>query len=303
MSRFAPVSMLVAFSLLASHPALASVVAGVRVFPVTLTLDDPGVGDEVRLPQVIWQRDSGPQTDTQVKWEWDKRITPTTSVIYNQGYDWVQHAGSKTRTGFENVFLTGKWQAYINAEHEFALSLGVIREFGGNQATQNIGGDAYGTTAPVVYAGKGLGDLPIGLLRPLAVTGQLSYSIPDRPLNSDLDNGGTPRSWNGGFSVQYSIPYLQSQVHDFGLPDFIGGMIPVVETTWYSPAGGPAGGFPATLTVAPGVIYMADSFEIGIEALIPANRAAGRNVGVIVQLLFFLDDLLPDSRIGKPLFE
>ena len=303
MSRLTTVAILAAVGLLASHPVLASVVVGMRVFPVTLTLDDPGVGDEMKLPQVVWQRDAGPQNEYQLKWEWDKTITPTTSVIYDQGYDWLQHSGSKTRTGFENVFVTGKWQAYTNVEHEFVVSLGVIREFGGNTATQNIGGDAYGSTAPVAYFGKGLNELPIPALRPLAVTGQLSYGFPDRPLNSALDNGGTPRSWNAGLSVQYSIPYLQSQVHDFGLPEFIGALIPVVETTWYSPAAGPAGGFPATLTVAPGVIYFGDSFQVGIEALIPANRAAGNNVGAVVQLFFFFDDLFPDSFIGKPIFE
>ncbi len=303
MLRLTPALVLAAASLLASQPVLASVVAGVRVFPVTLTFDDPGVGDELKMPHIIVQPEPGTQDGYQMKWEWDKRITPMTSIIYDQGYDWLHPSGSKTRTGFENVFVTGKWQAYTNAEHEFAFSVGVIREFGGNTATQNIGGDAYGSTAPAIYAGKGLGDLPIGMLRPLAVTGQLSYAIPDRPLNSALDNSGTPRSWNGGLSVQYSIPYLQSQVHNFDLPDFIGGLIPLVEATWYSPASKPAGGFPATLTIAPGVIYFGDGFQIGLEALIPANRASGRNVGAALQVFFFFDDMFPDNIIGKPIFE
>jgi hypothetical protein len=33
-----------------SHPTAAHVVAGARVFPVTLTFDDPGVGHEATLP-------------------------------------------------------------------------------------------------------------------------------------------------------------------------------------------------------------------------------------------------------------
>lgn len=107
----------------------------------------------------------------------------------------------------------------------------MIREFSGNAATVDVGGDSYGSTAPTIYAGKGLGDLPIGLLRPLAVTGELSYVIPDRRLNSAADNNGNPYAWSAGFSVQYSIPYLQSQVKDFGLPKFIGRLVPLVETT------------------------------------------------------------------------
>ena len=283
------------------HPARAHVVAGARVFPVTLTFDDPGVSDEVTLPQIVWQRGAGPQDGYRLQWEFDKRITPTTALIYNQGFDIVSAAGSKTRTGFENVFVTGKWQAFTFPEHEAVASFGVIREFSGGTATQGIGGDQYGATLPTIYFGKGFGDLPIGVLRPLAITGELSYRIPDRRENLAADNGGGPASWSGGLSLQYSVPYLQSQVRDVGLPDFFGRMIPLVEATWSSPAGGPAVGNPARFTLAPGVIYLGDSFQVGLEALIPGNKAAGQNVGVVLQLHLFLDDLLPNS-IGHPIF-
>lgn len=283
----------------AGQPAIAHTIAGVRVFPVTLTLDDPGVADEATLPQVVWQRGAGPSSSTQFQWEWDKTITPTTALIYNQGFDWLRAAGSKARTGFENAVVTGKWQAWTNAEHEFVLSLGLQREFPGGAATQGIGGDRFGATAPVLYAGKGLGDLPVGALRPLAVTGELIYVLPDRALNLAGDNSGSPRSWNAGLSVQYSLPYLQSQVIDLGLPDFLAHLIPLVETTWTSPAAKTIGS-PATLQFAVGAIYMAGSYQIGLEALIPGNKAAGTNVGVIGQVHVFLDDLLPNS-LGRPL--
>ncbi len=302
MSQLKLAAALAAASVLGSHAALAHVIVGARVFPVTLTFDDPGVADEATLPQLIWQRDAGPQNTYQLQWEFDKTITPTTALIYNHGYDWFQQSGSKTHNGFENVFVTGKWQAFTNADHEFVVSLGVIYEFGGTQATQNIGGDAYGSTSPTAYFGKGLGDLPIGYLRPLAVSGEFSYNIPDRRLNSALDNNGNPNSVNGALSIQYSIPYLQSQVKDFGLPDFFGRLIPLVESTWFTPTAAPAGGVPSTWTIAPGVIYMADSFQVGLEALIPANRQSGHNVGVIAQVHFFFDDLFRDSFLGKPIF-
>lgn len=287
---------------LAGQPAGAHVIAGVRVFPVTLSFDDPGVGDEATLPQFIWQRDAGPQDLYQLQWEFDKTITPTTAIIYNHGYDWFRQSGSKTHTGLENVFLTGKWQAYTDGAHEFVASFGVIREMSGNGQTQSIGGDAYGATSPTAYFGKGFGDLPIGVFRPLAVTGEFSYNIPDRRLNIALDNGGNPASVNGALSIQYSIPYLQLQVKDVGLPDFFGRLIPLVETSWYSPTQSPAGGSPSTWTVAPGVIYLGDNFQMGIEAMIPMNRQTGHNVGVLAQVHFFFDDLFPDS-LGKPVSE
>ncbi|HET9018048.1 MAG TPA: hypothetical protein VFN46_00580 [Acetobacteraceae bacterium] len=281
--------------------AQAHVIAGVRVFPVTLTFDDPGTADEATLPQLVFQPGPDGQTATALQWEYDKTITPTTALIYNQGYDVLQQPGARARTGLENAYVTGKWQAITVPATESVVSLGVIREFAGGAATQAIGGDTFGATAPTIYAGQGGGVLPVPMLRPFAVTGELSYVLADRRLNSTLDNGGAPNAWVGGFSIQYSLPYLQSQVRDFHLPDMIGGLIPLVEVTWYSPAEAPATGLPSTLTIAPGVIYMADSFQAGLEALIPGNRATGPHVGAIAQLHVFLDDLFPNS-LGRPLF-
>ncbi len=280
--------------------AAAHVVVGVRVFPVTLTFDDPGVGDEATLPQFVFQPGPGGSHDAAVQWEYDKTITPTTALIYNQGYDILRQPGLKTQTGLENVFVTGKWQAFTSPSTESVVSLGVIREFSGGPATQAIGGDAFGATAPTLYGGQGAGFLPVPMLRPFAVTGELNYVIADRRLNSAEDNGGGPNSWTAGLSLQYSIPYLQSQVKDLGLPDLIGRMIPLVELTWFSPAEAPANGLPSTLTIAPGVIWLGDTYQVGVEALIPANRAAGPHVGAIAQLHFFFDDLFPNS-LGKPL--
>jgi hypothetical protein len=41
--------------------------------------------------------------------------------------------------------------------------------------------------------------------------------------------------------------------------------------------------------------------QFGIEAIIPATAASGKNVGVIAQVHFYLDDIFPDT-IGRPLF-
>ena len=56
-----------------------------------------------------------------------------------------------------------------------------------------------------------------------------------------------------------------------------------------------------TGTVNPGVIYVADKYQLSVEALIPVNRASGHGVGVIGQLHLYLDDIFPNS-LGKPLF-
>ena len=155
-------------------PARAHVVAGDRVFPVTLTFDDPGVGDEVTLPQFVYQPGESGSNQYQFQWEWDKTITPTTALIYNQGWDVLTAPGAKTYRGLENAALTGKWQSITIPQSETVISVGIIREFGGGYSTVNIGGDSTGATSPTIYAGQGLGALPIGLARPLAITGSVA---------------------------------------------------------------------------------------------------------------------------------
>jgi len=304
--------------LASSLPARAHVVAGARVFPVTLTLDDPGVSDEVSIPALTYARDgadggTGPTHEYDLGFEYDKTITPTTALILNDGGDVFQTNGSRTRTGLENLVVTGKWQVCTSAAHEFVVSLGISREIGGT-GTSSTGADAHGSTTPSLYAGKGLGDLPIGLLRPFAVTGELSYTIADKGLKTlpaaqggtgdgiaGAFNDGSNNAWFGGASFQYSIPYLQSQVRDVGLPSVIGSLVPVVEVNWSSPASAPSAQG-TRWTVAPGLIYLAQWGEIGVEALIPANKAAGSTVGAVALLHLFLDDLFPHG-IGRPIVQ
>ena len=82
---------------------------------------------------------------------------------------------------------------------------------------------------------------------------------------------------------------------DVGLPPFIGDLVPVVEFTWSSPASKPSAKG-TTWTAAPGLIYIADWGQIGVEALIPLNRTTGTTVGAVALLHLFLDDLLPTSH-------
>src|SRR5262245_45689217 len=50
-----------------------------------------------------------------------------------------------------------------------------------------------------------------------------------------------------------------------------------------------------TVTINPGLIYMAEKYQIGVEAVIPVNRASGDDVGVIGNVHFFLEGILPRS--------
>ena len=74
---------------------------------------------------------------------------------------------------------------------------------GANGAVLDI--DDTSSTTPTIFWGKGFGDLPIGFLRPFAVTGTLAYAIRDKKLKvigTDSDSGAP--LFNNGISAQWS---------------------------------------------------------------------------------------------------
>ena len=278
--------------------AMAHAVCGDRVFPATLVMDDPGVGDELSLPTVqftsIPAAGGNPSGQTiDYGYEWDKTITRDLGFAINGDY-FTQHGAGQNLRGWDNVTVTLKDELPCSEAHEFMVSLGVIREFARTGSSQLINAGAIGAvsnTAPTLYVGKGLGDLPIGYLRPIAVTAELGYAFSDSPRLS-------PDQWNYAMSLHYSMPYLQQHVKALDLPAFFTRLIPLVELSVSTPQNGLTTGI-----VAPGILYEADTWQAGIEATIPANATTRQTqgAGFIVQFHLFLDDIFPNS-IGKPLF-
>ena len=180
-------------SLLASEPAFAHGFAGPHMFISTLLIDDPNVADEASLPTFSFlpQPNDGGTTPGLygLNFEFDKRITENFGFSVSDGYQWLHTPGAGTASGWENVELGLKYKIYVNPEHEFMLSLGVFREFGRTGATGDTGAaldvDQTSSTTPTIFCGKGFGDLPIGLLRPVAITGTLGYSIADQEAEGD----------------------------------------------------------------------------------------------------------------------
>jgi hypothetical protein len=214
--------------------------------------------------------------------------------------------------GWQNIELGLKYKVYVNPEHEFMLSLGVSREFARTGSTGSrgdaIGNDDTSSTTPTLFFGKGLGDLPISYLRPLAVTGTLGYSIADKKLKAigtDPDTGdvlfnnGISNTWNGGLSLQYSMRYLQTQVKDLGLPEWVNRLTPVAEMVWSSSASKP-NQTSTQFLFGVGVNYTADFYAMSVEMLIPGNKQTGSGLGVIAQFHLYFDDLAPNS-LGKPI--
>ena len=52
----------------------------------------------------------------------------------------------------------------------------------------------------------------------------------------------------------------------------------------------------------PGLAYVAGTWQVAAEAVVPLNSEGGRRIGVRAHLFLFLDDLMP-AVFGKPLFQ
>jgi hypothetical protein len=275
--------------------------AGKRFFPATLQTDDPFVADELSLPTVSTVRNPGEGAgqETDVGIDLAKRITPNFGLSIGQ--DW-QHLSNAT-PGFSNLHTSAKYLLLNNGPHETLFSVGVDAEIGGTGAS-HLGTDRFSTVVPGIFFGKGFGDLPDSMtfLKPFAVTGSLGVGFPTvtSTPNGDGSFSRNPNFLNTGFAIQYSLQYLQSAVRDIGLPAPFNRMIPLVEFNFTTPFNRGQSG-QTTGTIGPGIIWAGSYFQIAAEAIIPTTRQSGRNVGGIVQLHFFLDDLFPNS-IGRPIF-
>ena len=274
--------------------ALAHVVCGDRVFPTTLTMDDPGVSDELSLPTIVLT--PTPSSENNVyAYEWDKTITDNLDVAFNGDY-LTQRGPGVSLSGWDNLTVTIKDQHPCKERYEHeevAWSVGVVRLFPGSGSVQlrNAGAIAsVGSTAPTFYLGKGLGELKAGYLRPLAVTFEASRVLSDAPSL-------TPNAWSYAASLQYSMPYLQQHVKALHVPQFFTRMTPIVEVAMNSPDSGS----PST-TISPGILYDANTWQLGAEAIMPSAHATrqAQHTGILIQYHVFLDSFYK-SWFGKPL--
>jgi len=305
-------------ALVSFHPGAAHEIVGNRFFPATLSIDDPGVNDELALPTVdsFNTGDVPPVRQRDISAEFAKRITEDFAISFGTTYTFLGPIDptAARANGFQNLDTLFKYRVFKSAEHEFVLSAGLSIEWGGT-GSSSVGADPFNTYTPTIFFGKGLGDLPdtLSWLRPVAITGVVGYAIPERRFTTtfgvDPDTGAQTidtefhaQVLNWGGSIQYSMPYLKSAVMDLGLPDFINHLIPLVEANLQTPVANTlTSGTLTTGTIQPGVIWTGTYFQVGVEALIPINRQSGSNVGVIAQLHYYLDDIDPHG-IGKPLF-
>jgi hypothetical protein len=279
-----------------SPAAFAHAVVGDRIFPATMTVDDPGVSDEfdTQFGHIKTPDDNGNDMNINtVSYEWDKTITQNFQFSVSSQYVSQNDPNGGSAKGWDNVTVGLKYMVYANAPHEFMTSVGLDTEIGGTGARSIA--NSFSTFSPNVYFGKGFGDLPASLnyLKPFAITAQIGPNL------TTASSAQGPNSFGWGTTLQYSIPYLQDHVKDLGLPQPLAGAYLVVEAPMATCTAGACAG-QTTGTINPGVLWLNRWGQFGVEAEIPVNRQSGNHVGVIFDAHFFLDDIFPNS-IGKPL--
>jgi hypothetical protein len=267
---------------------------GDRFFPPTLTTDDPFAVDELALPSITLFNTPAPESRTfDAGFEFDKEIFTHFAIGISDDYSTQNGHGNPSAYGWSNIELTAKYQLWQNDVHESIISIGLVADIAhtGNVNTS----DSFNTLEPTIYLGKGFGDLPDSLsaLKTFAITSELGQSFPTSAAASN--------TFDYGFAIEYSLPYLQSQVHDIGLPHPFRDMIPLTEFS-FSTAENRDGRNTTTGTINPGVLWETPYFQLGAEALIPINHDSGAHVGVVIQMWIFIDDIFP-KLFGHPLFQ
>src|SRR6185437_2196092 len=274
--------------------ASAHCYVGARFFPATLATDDPCVADEMSLPTVGWSKtgDIPPGSEVDISVDISKRITEDFGISIGDTWSQIRTPGSPTVAGFANLETTFQYQLMRDASHELAMLVGLSVEWGGTGNTGAGLATSYSVLTPTFNIGQGFGQLPdtLGWARPLAVTGQIGYQVPTTSF--DVGEGVfIPQVLVYGGTLQYSMPYLKTEVKDLGLPDLINHLIPIVEAQFATPVANNLGNsFLTTGTINPGVIWIGSYFQVGVEAVIPVNRDSGSGVGFLGQFHLYLDD-------------
>jgi hypothetical protein len=293
-----------------SQTAHAHGIAGNRYFPGTLTFDDPAVADEAIVPNFsrLKHPDGGADvTDNRINWSFTRLLTPTVGIFIDSS--WIaRNWGVTNRGGFDVTSLGIKWEVYRDNPHEALISANLAWGIG-NSGAQGVNANAPHTIRPGLFLGKGFGDLPdsVSWLRPFAVTGAFVLEHPTGSVSTNL--GIDPISGqlgpmltrnvdilHWGFAVEFSTLYLTSRFTG-GPPkeEPLNQWVPLVEFAFDS-----SRGTKSTATMNPGLSYVAVTWQIAIEAIVPLNGASGHHIGGRAQLLLFLDDLAP-SLFGRPL--
>lgn len=264
--------------------------AGKRFFPATLTIDDSFVNPELDFlytQNKVPGDDGKPLYTSGLSAEIAQPLTHNFELGAGGAYLHLNPSGpGATQDGLDNVELSSKYQVFVHGAAESALAVGLNADLGGS-GSRRVGAESYSTLSPVLYYSKGLGNVSVQALRPFAITAQIAPNFPTA--------AGEPRTLDWGFTVQYSLPYLEDFVQYTGLRAPFKNMVPIVEFANETCLDHGCDG-QTTGTVNPGVIWVGKYTQMAFEMTIPVNRRSGSHVGFMLQYHLYLDDIFPSMK-------
>jgi hypothetical protein len=288
--------------------AQAHGIAGNRLFPATLTFDDPAVADEFAGPVISDYKHpvtDGKVLDTTVEGSITRLLVPGLAISADS--NWTQHlqpGPGSSQSGFGPTHLSLKGLLYENDPLETLVSASLAWGVGG-LGNALVHDTPYDVVNPGVTFGQGFGALPdrLAWLRPFGVAGALSVDFPTARTSRVPPSApalGNPTIVHTGIALEFSTLYLTDRFTG-GPPDKepTNQWVPMVEFQFDSPLNGGYGTKTAA-TANPGVSYVFETYQLSLEAIVPMNRRGGSSLGVRAGAVFFLDDLIP-SVFGKPL--
>jgi hypothetical protein len=273
---------------LAAADAYAHGVVGDRSFIEPFIAEDVNPKNEFVIARPEWDH-SRDGSALSVGFGLEKKISDRFSLTLDTEWDTIEPHGAPRESGFNNLGITGKYAFYINPAHEMIFSLAL--EATAPTGSRDVDAEKDWSFKPFLLYGKGLGDLPssVKYLRPFALQGDAGFEI-------SLDHDRTT-TFAHNISVQYSIPYLQQSVRDFGLKWPFNDLIWDTEFSFEHGVNGEEHGKTSSF-VTPGIVYMDRWVELGVAGRFPLNGNANRQFdwGIVWIVDLFIDDILPWTR-------
>jgi hypothetical protein len=274
----------------AASEARAHGVVGQRSFIEPFVAEDVNPKNEFVIARPQWTEGREGRTFT-LGFGLEKKLADRFSITLDSAWLDVgpQAADEPHESGFDNLGVTLKYAFFSNPEHEAITSIAL--ESTAPTGSRDVGAEPDWSFKPFFLYGKGFGDLPtvLGYLRPLALQGDAGFEV-----STDHDRTTTLAH---DVAIEYSVPYLQSFVRDFGLGWPLRNLIADTEFNFEHGVHGEEQGKVASF-VTSGIVYMDRWVEVGLAGRFPLNARARDEFdwGIIGIVDLFIDDIFPWTR-------
>jgi len=297
MKAIGAISLLV---LIVSHGSLASAhgVVGDYVFLEPIITQDPTPANELDILAPSWVKSRDANTysiafSMEKVLYLDENYVPRFSIGGGSSWSHVSPFADRSRQGFGELVLFGKYAFYYSLEHELMLTIGAQLRL--PTGDTDIEAQNHTSLGPLFLWEKGMGDLPnwsvLKYFRPFGIQSDFGY-VPAL-------GGHTSHHMFADAVIEYSLPFLSNNVQDIGLKWPLRNLFLFNEINYDQLITGPSGQTFPTVLATPGIAYVSYHFELALGTQFALNNASvpGTHAAVVGLVDIFYDSLIP--QIGN----